>query len=61
MIHSEPTSGPVLDVDSDSSRLYVGHTDMAGIVEPKNKQKLANNLLTFAINGMWDSYCVIVV
>jgi hypothetical protein len=39
---------------------YVGHVDMAGIVEPKNNQKLANKLLTFAINGLCDSYCVIV-
>ena len=39
---------------------FVGHVDMAGIVEPKNNQKLANKLVTFAINGLADSFCIIV-
>jgi hypothetical protein len=38
----------------------VGHVDKAGIVEPKNGEKLASNLLTFAINGLADSFCIIV-
>ena len=39
---------------------FVGHVGMAGIVEPKNNQKLANKLVTFAINGLADSFCIIV-
>ena len=38
----------------------VGHVDMAGIVETKNEEKLANKLLTFAINGLANSFCIIV-
>ncbi|XP_045027095.1 uncharacterized protein LOC123470621 [Daphnia magna] len=38
----------------------VGHVDMAGIVEAKDKEKLANKLLTFAINGLANSFCIIV-
>ncbi len=38
----------------------VGHVDMAGIVASKNKEKLANKLLTFAINGLANSFSIIV-
>ena len=38
----------------------IGHVDMAGIVEPKNQEILANKLLAFAINSLANSFCVIV-
>jgi hypothetical protein len=38
----------------------VGHVDMAGIVEPVNGAKLANKMLTFAINGLANSFCIVV-
>jgi hypothetical protein len=33
---------------------------MTSIVELKNQEKLANKLLTFAINGLANSFCIIV-
>jgi hypothetical protein len=39
---------------------FVGHVDMAGVVQPKEVGKLANKLLTFAINGLSHSFCIIV-
>jgi hypothetical protein len=33
---------------------------MAGIVEPVNGAKLANKMLTFAINGLANSFCIVV-
>jgi hypothetical protein len=41
-------------------RQVFGHVDMAGVVKPKESGKLANKLLTFAINGLSHSYCIIV-
>ena len=38
----------------------VGHVDKAGIVEPKNGEKFASKLLTFAINGLADSFCIFI-
>ncbi|KZS05244.1 Uncharacterized protein APZ42_031633 [Daphnia magna] len=38
----------------------IGHVDMAGIVVPKDNQKLANKLLTFAINGLANPFCIVV-
>ncbi|EFX64126.1 hypothetical protein DAPPUDRAFT_118526 [Daphnia pulex] len=38
----------------------LGHVDMAGIVKAKNKEKLANKLLTFAMNGLANSFSIIV-
>jgi hypothetical protein len=38
----------------------VGHVDMAGIVEPKNGEQFANKLLTFSINGLANSFCIVV-
>lgn len=38
----------------------IGHVDMTSIVELKNQEKLANKLLTFAINGLANSFCIIV-
>lgn len=37
----------------------LGDVDMGGIVTPKDNEKLANKLLTFAINGLADSFCII--
>jgi hypothetical protein len=39
----------------------VGHVDMAGIVETKNENKLANKSLKFAINSLANSLCTIIV
>jgi hypothetical protein len=38
----------------------IGNVDMTSIVELKNQEKLANKLLTFAINGLANSFCIIV-
>ncbi|KZS08462.1 Uncharacterized protein APZ42_027534 [Daphnia magna] len=38
----------------------IGHVDMADIAVPKDNKKLANKLLTFAINGLANPFCIVV-